>query len=105
MPQIKNQGEGHGKSRNGHGKIFCQVCENPVDIFRVPTAQGKQEKWPKKYIDIQGCQFSDFSLISDFLRMKKTCIKLIKSGQNIDKFTIVSKGRLDNPSLITVSKH
>ena len=60
---------------------------------------------------IQGCQFSDFSLISDFLRMKKTCIKLIKSGQNIDKFSIVSKDRLDNgkgldnPSLITVSKH
>ena len=42
------------------------------------------------------CQFSDFSLISDFLRIKKTCIKLIKSGQNIDKFSIVSKGRLDN---------
>ena len=36
----------------------------------------------------QGCQFSDCSLISDFLRIKKTCIKLIKSGQN-------------NPTLIT----
>ena len=59
----------------------------------------------------QGCQFSDFSLISDFLRIKKTCIILIKSGQNINKFSIVSKGRLDNgkgldnPSLITFSKH
>ena len=59
----------------------------------------------------QGCQFSDFSLISDFLRIKKTCIKLIKSGQNIVKFSMVSKDRLDNgkgldnPSLITVSIH
>ena len=27
---------------------------------------------------IQGCQFSDFSLISDFLRIKENDIKLIK---------------------------
>ena len=59
----------------------------------------------------QGCQFSDLSLISDFLRIKKTCLKLIKCGQKIDKILIISKDRLDfgkwlgNPSLITVSKH
>ena len=59
----------------------------------------------------QGCQFSDFSLISDFLRIKETGIILIKYGQNIDKISIVSKDRLDigkwldNPSLNTVSKH
>ena len=23
--------DGHGKLRNGHGKIFCQVCGNPVE--------------------------------------------------------------------------
>ena len=59
----------------------------------------------------QGCQFSDFSLISDFLRIKITSIKLIKCGQNIDTISIVSKDgldsdkRLENPSLISVSKH
>ena len=59
----------------------------------------------------QGCQFSDFSLISDFLRIKLTGIKLIKYDQNMDKISIVSKDRLDNgkgldnPSLNTVSKH
>ena len=60
---------------------------------------------------LQGCQFSDFSLISDFFRMKETAIKLIKYGQHMDKISIVSKDRLDsgkrldNPSLDTVSKH
>ena len=59
----------------------------------------------------KGCYFSDFSLISDFLRTKETGIKLIKYSQNMDKISIASKDRLDsgkgldNPSLITVSKH
>ena len=59
----------------------------------------------------QGCQFSDFSLISDFLRIKETCIKLIKYSKNMDNISIVSKDRLDNgkeldnPSLNTVSTH
>ena len=54
----------------------------------------------------QGCQFSDFSLISDFLRIKESGIELIKYSQNI---STVSKDRLnngkglDNPSLNTVS--
>ena len=57
---------------------------------------------------MQGCQFSDFSLISDFLRIRETGTKLIKYSQNI---SIVSKDRLDsvkgldNPSLNTVSTH
>ena len=34
---------------------------------------------------IQGCQFSDFSLISDFLTIEETGIKLIKYGKNMDK--------------------
>ena len=56
----------------------------------------------------QGCQFSDFSLISDFLRIEETCIKLIKYSQNMDNISIVSKDRLaigkglDNASLNTV---
>ena len=25
--------DGHGKSRNGHGKIICQVCVNPDFIW------------------------------------------------------------------------
>ena len=33
---------------------------------------------PKIGSYIQGCQFSDFSLISDFLRIKENSIKLIK---------------------------
>ena len=59
---------------------------------------------------LQGCQFSDFSLISDFLILRETGIKVIKYGQNMD-LTIVSKVRidsgkgLDNPSLNTISKH
>ena len=63
-----------------------------------------------KDISIQGCQFSDFSLISDFLRIKESGIKLIKCSQNMD-ISIVSKDRLnngkglDNPSLNTVSTH
>ena len=58
-----------------------------------------------------GVTFSDLSLSSDLLRVKRICIKFIKSGHNIDKVSIVSKGRLDNgkgldnPSLITVPKH
>ena len=60
---------------------------------------------------IQGCQFSDLSLISDFLRIKEFGMKLIKYGKSMDKILIVSKYRLDsgkrlnNPSLKTVSKH
>ena len=59
----------------------------------------------------QGCQFSDFCLISDFFRIKETGIELIKYGQNMDKISIVSTDRLDNgkglgnPSLNTISKH
>ena len=59
----------------------------------------------------QGCQFSDFSLISDFLRIKKSGIKLIKYSQNMDNISIISKDRLDNgkgldnPSLNTASTH
>ena len=59
----------------------------------------------------QGCQFSDFSLISDFLRIKETCIKLIKYGQNMDNISIVFKDRLaigkglDDTSLNTVYTH
>ena len=44
----------------------------------------------------QGCQFSDFSLISDFFRIKETVIKLIKYGQNMDKISKVSKDMLDS---------
>ena len=40
---------------------------------------------------LQGCQLSDFSLISDFFRIKETGIKLIKYGQNMDKISTVSK--------------
>ena len=60
---------------------------------------------------IEGCQFSDFSLISDFLRIKELGIKFLKYSQNMDKISIVSKDRLDsgkgldNPSLNTVSTH
>ena len=60
---------------------------------------------------MQGSQFSDFSLISDFLRIKVTGINLIKYSQNMDNISIVSKDRLDNdkglglPSLNTVSTH
>ena len=59
----------------------------------------------------QGCQFSDFSLISDFFRIKECGMKLIKDGKIMDKILIVSKDRLDsgkgldNPSLKTVYKH
>ena len=61
--------------------------------------------------NIERCQFSDFSLISDFLRIKETGIKLMKYCQNMEKISIVFKDRLDsgkgldNPSLETVSKH
>ena len=56
-----------------------------------------------------GCQFSDLSLISDFLRIKESGIKI--DSQNMDNIAIVSKDRLDNgkgldnPSLNTVSTH
>ena len=59
----------------------------------------------------QGCQFSDFSLISDFLRIKENGIKLIKYCLNMDKISVVSKDKLgsgkglDNPSLNTVSTY
>ena len=59
----------------------------------------------------QGCKFSDFSLISDFLRIKESGIKLIKCGKNMNKIFKVFKDRLDsdkrlnNSSLKTVSKH
>ena len=58
---------------------------------------------------IQGCQFSDFSLISDFLGRKGTGIKLIKFCQKRDKSSKVSKDRLKSgigfaiPSLNTVA--
>ena len=54
---------------------------------------------------------SDFSLISDILRIKETGMKLIKYGKNMDKILKVFKDRLDsgkrldNPSLKTVSQH
>ena len=60
---------------------------------------------------MQGCQFSDFSLIYDFLKIKESGIKLIKHSQNMDNISIVSKNRLnngkglDNPSLNTVSTY
>ena len=38
----------------------------------------------------QVCQFSDFSLISDFFRVKETGIKLIKCGKNMDNISMVS---------------
>ena len=90
----------HGKNT---GNLVCSSC-------KFPDSKGKryfdtcsenshfffnQICLPNQF-GVQGCQFSDFSLISDFLRIKKTCIKLIKSGQNIDQFSIVSKDRLDN---------
>ena len=62
----------------------------------------------------QGCQFSDFSLISDFLRTAKTSIKIDQMWSKymyIYKISKVSKDRLDsdkwleNPCLNTVSKH
>ena len=65
----------------------------------------------RQAIHCQGCQLSDFSLISGFLRIKKSGIKLIKYGQNMDTISIVSKDRphsgkgLHYPSLRTVSKH
>ena len=30
--------DGHGKSRNGHGKIFYQVCGNPVGVQKGASA-------------------------------------------------------------------
>ena len=39
--------DGHGKSRNGHGKIFCQVCGNPV-IFNIIRIRNR-----KQYDDTQ----------------------------------------------------
>ena len=60
---------------------------------------------------MHGCQFSDFNLISVFLRIKETGIKFIVYSQNMDNISIVSKDRLDgekgldNPSLNTVSTH
>ena len=63
------------------------------------------------FATVRGCQFSDFSRISDFFRIKETGIKLIKYGQNMHNISIVSKDRLDSdkrldiPSQNTVSKH
>ena len=45
---------------------------------------------------IQGCQFSDFSLISDFFRIKETGIRFLKYSQNMYTISIVSKDRLDS---------
>ena len=39
----------------------------------------------------QGCKFSDLSLISDFLRIKETGIKLTKYVQNVGKISILPK--------------
>ena len=76
---------------------------------------GSRHVIPNSYDDrhtcIQGCQFSDFSLISDLLRKKEFGMKLIKYGKNMDKILIVPKYRLDsgkrlkNPYMKTVSKH
>ena len=52
----------------------------------------------------QGCQFSDFNLISDFLRLKETSIQVIKYSQNMD-ILIVSKDMIDISIIHTVSKH
>ena len=59
--------------------------------------------------------YAGMSVFRLFLRIKKTSIKIDqmfpKCGQNIDKISKLSKDRLDsgkwldNPSLITVSKH
>ena len=60
---------------------------------------------------IQECQFSDYNLILDFLRIRETGIKLIKYSQSMDNISIVSRTGLtmakglDNPSLNTVSIH
>ena len=54
---------------------------------------------------LQGCQFSDFSLISDFLRIKETGIKLIKCGKNMDKILKVFKDRLDSGKRLDNPKH
>ena len=60
---------------------------------------------------IRECKFSDFSLISDFLRINECGMKLTKYGKNMDRISIVSKERLDSvkgfnsPSLKIVSKH
>ena len=61
--------------------------------------------------EYQRCQFSDFSRISDVLRIKENGITLIKYSQNMNKISIVFKSRLDsdkgldNPSLNTDSKY
>ena len=84
----------------------------PLHPYLLPSSSA--EKWHKNKeargegVLTPGCQFSDFSLISDILRIKETGIKLIKYGQNMDNISIVSKdrldsgNRLDNPSM-TVS--
>ena len=60
---------------------------------------------------LQGCQFSDFRLISDFLTIQETGIKLNKYGQNMGKISIVPKDMhysgkgFEHPSLNAVSEH
>ena len=71
-------------------------------------------KFPRNlqcFSSVQGCQFSDLSLISELLRIKETGIKLNKYGQSMDNILVVSKDKLDrgtwldNPSLNAVSEH
>ena len=39
--------DGHGKSRNGHGKICCQICGNPVPDLHIPyiNIQAVKVRW------------------------------------------------------------
>ena len=90
------------------------ASRGPRPLLLLPHARRHPGTHPAAtcfLICIQGCQFSDFSLISDFLRIRETSIKLIEYGQNMDKVLKVTKDRLDsgkrlgNPSLNTVLKH
>ena len=59
----------------------------------------------------QGCQFSDFSLISDFFENKGNRHTIDQIWSKHGQSQIVSRDRLesgkglDNPALNTVSKH
>ena len=42
--------DGHGKSINGHGKIFCQVCGNPEERFLMENPWFTQAfDWKQNY--------------------------------------------------------
>ena len=64
-----------------------RVKQEPLETDTVSTLWAGRVVLDIIQTKNQGCQFSDCCLISDFLRIKKTCIKLIKSGQNIVKFS------------------